>query len=56
MEAPLDDPLYFEDLTPGRRFGSATMTVDEVAIRRFASEFNPSPSSSTTRIAPPWWW
>jgi len=38
-----DEPLYLEDLAPGRRFGSATLTVEADAIRSFAAEFDPQP-------------
>ncbi len=38
-----DGLLYFEDLIPGRRFGSGTLPVDADAIRRFAAEFDPQP-------------
>jgi acyl dehydratase len=35
--------LYLEDLTPGMVFTSATQTLDEAAIKRFAGEFDPQP-------------
>jgi acyl dehydratase len=35
--------LYFEDLTPGRRFESASVAVTAEAIRTFAREFDPQP-------------
>lgn len=38
-----DEGLYFEDLTPGRRFGSATIGVDAPAIQAFAGAFDPQP-------------
>jgi acyl dehydratase len=34
---------YFEDLTPGRRFGSGTLRVDTEAIKAFAAQFDPQP-------------
>lgn len=35
--------LYFEDLVPGRRFESGTLTVTAEAIVAFASQFDPQP-------------
>jgi acyl dehydratase len=35
--------LYLDDLTPGMVFTSATQTLDEAAIKRFAGEFDPQP-------------
>jgi len=37
------DPLYFEDLTPGRRFTSGTRTLDAAAIKSFARDYDPQP-------------
>ena len=37
------DPLYFEDLTPGRRFTSASRTVGADSIKAFAREYDPQP-------------
>ena len=36
-------PLYFDDLTVGRRFTSGTKTVDAGEIKAFAREFDPQP-------------
>lgn len=35
--------LYFEDLTPGRRFASGSRTLDAVSIKAFAREYDPQP-------------
>jgi acyl dehydratase len=35
--------LYFEDLTPGRRFASGSHTLDAVSIKAFAREYDPQP-------------
>lgn len=35
--------LHFEDLTVGRRFTSASLTLDAAAIKGFAAEFDPQP-------------
>jgi acyl dehydratase len=35
--------LYLEDLQPGQRFVTATYTVTETEIFRFAGEFDPQP-------------
>jgi acyl dehydratase len=37
------DTLYFEDLTPGRRFTSAARTMDAAGIKAFAREYDPQP-------------
>jgi acyl dehydratase len=37
------DILYFEELTPGRRFTSGTRTLDAAAIKSFAREYDPQP-------------
>ena len=34
---------FFEDLSPGQKFGSGTARVDEARIRSFAAEFDPQP-------------
>ncbi|MGZ5073106.1 MAG: MaoC family dehydratase [Usitatibacter sp.] len=36
-------PLYFDDLTVGRRFTSATKEVTEAEIKAFAREYDPQP-------------
>ncbi|MFC3627724.1 MaoC family dehydratase [Vogesella amnigena] len=33
--------LYFEDLTPGLRFHTASLTIDTQAIQEFAGQFDP---------------
>ncbi len=45
MTAPagVADVLYFEDLSPGRRFTSGTRTLDAAAIKAFAREYDPQP-------------
>jgi acyl dehydratase len=35
--------LHFEDLAPGRKFESGTLTVTADMIRRFAGDFDPQP-------------
>jgi hypothetical protein len=35
--------LYLEDLAPGQRWVSATLRVDEAAIRAFAEQFDREP-------------
>jgi acyl dehydratase len=35
--------LFFDDLTPGMTFTSATHTLDEARIKSFAAEFDPQP-------------
>jgi acyl dehydratase len=43
-EKPLDSQsLYLEDLAPGQRWVSATLRVEEAAIRAFAEQFDPQP-------------
>lgn len=37
------DVLYFEDLTPGRRFTSGTKVLDAASITAFAREYDPQP-------------
>jgi len=37
------DILYFEELTPGRRFRSGTRTLDAAGIKAFAREYDPQP-------------
>lgn len=39
----MPDPLYFEDLTPGRRFTSGTRTLDAAVMKAFAREYDPQP-------------
>jgi acyl dehydratase len=34
---------YLEDFAVGQKFGSATLSVDEERIKRFAAEFDPQP-------------
>ncbi len=43
MDIRTTDPLYFDDLEPGMKFttGSLTVTVEE--IKTFASQFDPQP-------------
>jgi acyl dehydratase len=38
-----DSPLFFDDLTVGRRFTSGTKTVDAAEIKAFARQFDPQP-------------
>ena len=38
-----DTLLYLEDLQPGQRFVSGTLTVSEADIHRFARDFDPQP-------------
>src|SRR3954465_10280396 len=38
-----DGRLYLEDLEVGRRFTSATHTIDEAQIKAFATQFDPQP-------------
>src|SRR4029077_8820691 len=43
-EKPLDPQhLYLEDLAPGQRWVSASLRVEEAAIRAFAEQFDPQP-------------
>ena len=35
--------LYFEDFTPGRILNSGSVTVDAVAIKAYATQFDPQP-------------
>ena len=35
--------FFLEDLQVGQRFASASHTVDEVQIKRFAAEYDPQP-------------
>jgi acyl dehydratase len=43
-EKPSDSQsLYLEDLAPGQRWVSATLRVEEAAIRAFAEQFDPQP-------------
>ncbi|WP_293765520.1 MaoC family dehydratase [uncultured Aquitalea sp.] len=35
--------LYFEDLTPGRRFSTGSVTVSEADIIGFAQQYDPQP-------------
>ena len=35
--------LYLEDLVPGQRWVSASLRVEEAAIRAFAAQFDPQP-------------
>jgi acyl dehydratase len=37
------DKLYLEDLTPGQRFTSPTLTVTEAEIKEFAGRYDPQP-------------
>ncbi|WP_217914449.1 MaoC family dehydratase [Miltoncostaea marina] len=37
------DPLYLEDLAPGRRFATAEHTVDEAEMLAFAGRYDPQP-------------
>lgn len=39
----MSDPLYLEDLHPGRRFTAGPVTVTEAEIIAFASRFDPQP-------------
>jgi acyl dehydratase len=36
-------PLYLDDLEVGRRFASGSVTVEEAAIKAFATQFDPQP-------------
>ena len=40
---PMTPTLYLEDLSPGQRFASASLTLDPDAIREFAARFDPQP-------------
>jgi acyl dehydratase len=43
-DEPLDSqPLFLEDLAPGQRWVSASLRVEETAIRAFAEQFDPQP-------------
>ena len=43
-EKPLDSQsLYLEELAPGQRWVSATLRVEEAAIRAFAEQFDRQP-------------
>lgn len=37
------EPLYLEDLAVGRKFATASVSVERAAIKRFAGEFDPQP-------------
>ena len=39
----MKDPLFLEDLTPGRRFTAGPVTVTEEEIIAFASRYDPQP-------------
>jgi len=39
----VSEPLYLEDLTPGRRFTAGPVTVTEAEIIAFASRYDPQP-------------
>lgn len=39
----MSEPLYLEDLTPGRRFTAGPVTVTEAEIIAFASRYDPQP-------------
>lgn len=39
----MKDPLYLEDLTPGRRFTAGPVTITEAEIIAFASRYDPQP-------------
>ena len=41
MAAP--DVLYFEDLTPGRRFETAALRIDADQIKAYARQYDPQP-------------
>jgi acyl dehydratase len=43
MSTPPAELLYFDDLHPGQRFVTGTLTVEEAAILQFAREFDPQP-------------
>ncbi|MDD2876113.1 MAG: MaoC family dehydratase [Acidiphilium sp.] len=39
----MNEKWFFDDLAVGQRFKSASATLDESAIKRFAGEFDPQP-------------
>jgi acyl dehydratase len=39
----MTEPLYFEELAVGQKFGSGTITVEPEMIKAFAAEFDPQP-------------
>lgn len=43
---------YFEDLKPGDRFGTATVTVSEADVVAFAAQFDPQPFHTDPVAAP----
>lgn len=43
MSKPPTALLYLDDLQVGQRFTSASLTLDEAAIKTFASQFDPQP-------------
>jgi len=43
MQLAVQDKLALEDLYVGQRFTSRTITIDEVSMRRFATQFDPQP-------------
>ncbi len=45
------DPLYFEDLVPGRRFNGGTRALDAEQIKAFGREFDPQPFHTDEQAA-----
>ncbi len=39
----MSEPIYLEDLTPGRRFTAGPVTVDEAEVIAFAERYDPQP-------------
>lgn len=39
----MDDKLYFEDLYPGKKFSTKSLTVTEAEIKEFARKYDPQP-------------
>lgn len=47
----MKEPLFLEDLTPGRRFTAGPVTVTEEEIIAFASRFDPQPFHTDPKAA-----
>ena len=50
-ESSSADRLYLDDLHVGRRFTSATHTIDEAQIKAFATKFDPQPFHTDEQAA-----
>src|SRR5471032_3215421 len=37
------EPIYFEELSPGRRFTTTAYALDEAEIKTFAAQYDPQP-------------